>query len=88
MPLLLLLVTTLELAAAEPAPPMVTSTNALMKEIAPGLFQIGDVRLDQRQRTVTFPAAMNMDEGLIEYLIVHSSGKTHESLLQTAVWSW
>ncbi len=84
--LLVLLATSHVLASAEPAPPAATTTtNALVKEIAPGLFQIGDVRLDQRQRIVSFPAAINMDEGLIEYLIVHSSGKTHESLLQTAV---
>ncbi len=83
--LFLLLASGLGCTAAEQEKPAVTATNALVKEIAPGIFQIGGARLDQRLRTITFPAALNMDEGLIEYLIVHASGKTHESLLQTEV---
>ncbi len=72
-------------AAAEPNKPALTATNSLVKELAPGIFQVGGVRLDKRQRTLSFPAALNMNEGLIEYLIVTASGKTHESLLQTDV---
>ena len=81
--LLLLQAIGLGCAAAEPEKPAVTATNAPVLEVAPGIFQIGSARLDPRQRTVTFPAALNMNEGVIEYLIVHSSGKTHESLLRT-----
>ena len=44
---------------------------------------MGQVRLDKNQRTVRFPAAVNQTNGAIEYLIVTSSGKTHESLLRT-----
>jgi hypothetical protein len=57
------------------APPLV--------EIAPGVFQIGLVRLDKTQKSVQFPAVLNMDHGLIEYLLVTTRGKTHESLLKT-----
>lgn len=57
------------------APPLV--------EITPGVFQIGLVRLDKTNKSVQFPAVLNMDHGLIEYLLVTTRGKTHESLLKT-----
>jgi hypothetical protein len=52
-------------------------------EVTPGVFQIGLVRLDKNQRSVQFPAVLNQDHGLIEYLLVTTRGKTHESLLKT-----
>jgi hypothetical protein len=53
------------------------------KEIAPGVFQIGDVRLDKNAGTVVFPAKINMDDGLVEYLLVTPQGSVHESVLVT-----
>jgi hypothetical protein len=54
-----------------------------LKEISPGIFELGKVRLDQKRRCISFPAALNMNEALVEYLLVTSNGKTHESLLKT-----
>lgn len=51
------------------------------KEIAPGIFEIGSVRLDKNTRTVTFPAKVQMTDGLLEYLLVTPQGPVHESLL-------
>lgn len=65
--------------------PAAAPTNAPVKQLSPGVFEIGKVRLDKRQRTVSFPAVLNMNQALIEYLVVTSSGKTHESLLRTDV---
>jgi hypothetical protein len=56
-----------------------------MREISPGIFEIGKLRLDQKALTITFPATLNMDRGLLEYLIVTPRGSTHESLLVTEV---
>jgi hypothetical protein len=50
------------------------------KEIAPGIFQVGTVRLDKNTATVTFPAKVQMDDGLLEYLLVSPQGPVHESL--------
>jgi len=58
-------------------------TNAPLKEIRPGLFELGQVRFDKAQRTVSFPASVNLREGNIEYVVVTATGKTHESLLRT-----
>lgn len=52
-----------------------------MKEISPGVFQIGKIRLDKTKRSVSFPGKLNMSKDLIEYLLVTPEGSTHESLL-------
>ena len=50
------------------------------KEIAPGIFKVGTVRLDKNTGTVTFPAKVQMDDGLLEYLLVTPQGPVHETL--------
>jgi hypothetical protein len=73
--------------AADPAPPANAVTNLLgtnlVRAVAPGLLELGLVRLNQQERSVTFPAELNTNDGLLEYLLVTTSGKTHESLLRT-----
>ncbi len=71
-----------------PSPPrehdVVSSpTNAPLKQISEHIFEIGQVKLDKKQRTVSFPATVNMQEGLMEYMLVGESGKIHESVLVT-----
>jgi hypothetical protein len=58
-----------------------------MREVSPGIFEIGQIRLDQKARTVTFPATVNKadKDDLLEYLLVTKDGQTHESLLLTTV---
>lgn len=60
-------------------------TNPVIRMITPGIFEIGGIRLDKENGTVEFDAVINMDKGLLEYLIVEKSGKTHESLLSTEI---
>ena len=67
---------------ANPASPEVQS-NMPIREISPGVFALGEVRLDKEQRTVSFPARLNLDQGPMEYFLVTSWGKTHESILRT-----
>ena len=50
------------------------------REIAPGIFKVGTVQLDKNTGTVTFPAKVQMDDGLLEYLLVTPQGPVHESL--------
>lgn len=63
--------------------PKATNAPPPLVEVSPGVFQIGLVRLDKTQKSVQFPAVLNQDHGLIEYLLVTTRGKTHESLLKT-----
>jgi hypothetical protein len=78
-PLALLLVPMLGaahgLAAAE--------TNLAVRPLGGGEFEIGLVRLNKHERSVRFPAEVNMREQTVEYAVVHRTGKTHESVLRT-----
>ena len=56
-----------------------------MREVSPGIYEIGQIHLDQKARTVTFPAVLNMNDGNLEYLLVTEQGNTHESLLVSDV---
>jgi hypothetical protein len=68
-----------ESPAGEPdAPPAIRQTGD-------GIFQIGKIRLDKNTKTASFPASVNMDQGIAEYLLVRTGGKTHESLFVTEI---
>ncbi len=58
-------------------------TDTPLKAIGPGVFELGSVTLDKQQRTVSFPAVLNLDQGPMEYLLVTTKGKLHESILRT-----
>src|SRR5687768_2507208 len=60
-----------------------TSTNTPIKDLGEGRLQIGAVTIDSKQKSLTFPALVNMTTGLVEYLVVTTGGKVHESLLRT-----
>lgn len=69
--------------AALPAIAVGGTNRVPFRRLEDGCIQIGQVRLDPRRRTLSFPALLNMNEGIIEYLLVSTTGKTHESLLRT-----
>jgi hypothetical protein len=70
--------------APAPAKPEEPAKPAI-REVSPGVFEVGKVRLDQKALTVSFPGKLNMERGLLEYLIVNPKGSAHESLLVTDV---
>ena len=50
-----------------------------------GLYRFGDIIINKPAGEISFPGVTNQVNGLIEYGIVHDSGKIHESLFRTAV---
>jgi len=54
-----------------------------VRQTGSNTFAIGQVQMDSRARTLTLPARINMQQGIIEYALVSRWGKTHESLLVT-----
>jgi hypothetical protein len=78
-------------AAASPSVPaplpvessIAVLSNSPVQMLAPDIFQVGKVTLDKKQRAVSFPAWLNKDQGLMEYFLVTTYGKTHESILKT-----
>lgn len=53
--------------------------------VSPGIYRIGEILVNKAEKTISFPATVNMSSGLLEYLLVRSGGKTHESLFRTEV---
>ncbi|MBI4849846.1 MAG: hypothetical protein HY808_14950 [Nitrospirae bacterium] len=70
-----------------PPPPVDPTARTLsaVEKISPGTFLIGDIQIIKSKKSVSFPATVNMDKGLLEYLLVQGAGKTHESLFRTKV---
>ena len=76
-----------------PFPPAVTLDRHHQSEapvltpemIAPGRYRMGTILIDKADKSVSFPAEINMSKGLLEYLLVRNGGKTHESLLRTEI---
>lgn len=88
--------TALSLSAQEQTPPAADSEPKKAAPAAPQAkpeikrlgaheFGLGDIRFNDETREISFPGKLNMVEGLLEYVLVHDSGKAHESLLTTAV---
>ncbi len=70
------------ICSAESAAP---ETLAVLRTPDEPIVVIGGVSIDAEARSVTFEAKGCLTEGAVEYLLVHSSGKTHESVLTTDV---
>jgi len=68
-----------------PIPEEPTNKLPPLEKIGEGKFRLGDILVNKIERSISFPAQVNMDRGLLEYLLVHNKGKTHESLLRTRV---
>ena len=62
----------------EPVQPVIEKIDDLR-------YRIGKVVIDKKSREIRIPTRINMTEGLLEYILVHQNGKTHESLLVTDV---
>ena len=56
-----------------------------IKIIRPGLFNFGGILIDRNDLSFSFEGKCNQLSGLVEYALVHESGKTHESLFSTKI---
>ena len=54
-----------------------------IEETAPGKVRVGTVEIDRTARTIRIPAKVNLRGGDVEYVLVHSQGKCHESVFAT-----
>lgn len=69
---------------APPSGPPGDPTKAIQK-ISGSRFKLGKLEFDQKTREIFIPGEVNMREGLLEYVLVHESGKVHESLFSTPI---
>ncbi len=54
-----------------------------VRALGNGKFEVGLVTFQQTTREISFPAEVNMQEGALEYAVVHQNGKIHEAILIT-----
>ena len=72
-------------AATTPAATTPGPSNAVaLAEVRPGVWQLGSVLVDKTAHTISFPAELNLAQGPMEYLLVTTQGKVHESILRTS----
>ena len=78
-------------SGGNPAPPAAgdTKPTALpppaIKPLGGPRYGLNGITFNEDTRAITLPATVNMTEGLLEYALVHESGKVHESLLSTPI---
>ena len=74
-------------ALAQPAPTPTPSPPGLVNSpsnpAAPPALVFGLVQLDKEHRALSFPVVVNQRTGVVEYAVVSSAGKTHESIFRT-----
>ena len=70
-----------------PPPPIMErqQKSVPLKKVSPGVFRLGDIEINKNTKSIVLPALINMDRGLLEYVLVRTGGKTHESLFRTQV---
>ena len=60
-----------------------TKTNAALKVVRPGVFQLGLIEFSKSERELRFEGEVNWKAGPIEYALVSDWGKVHESIFRT-----
>jgi hypothetical protein len=56
-----------------------------IKKISDHEYQLGEMKLDTKTKSLRFPAMVKIVKGPLEYLIVHETGSAHEALFTTKV---
>jgi hypothetical protein len=67
----------------EPAPAPSTPPEPMVVNLGGTRFSVGAVTFDRKTREITIPAAVNMREGAVEYVLVGRNGKLHEAVFTT-----
>ena len=67
--------------AAKPAEP----PKPQIEKLGDSKYRIGGVTINAKTREIRFPTKVNMDKGLLEYIICKQQGKLHEALLVTEI---
>ncbi len=48
-------------------------------------YRLGEIEFNSKTREIRVPAEVNLQQGLVEYYLVHETGKIHESVFCTKV---
>jgi hypothetical protein len=61
------------------------SSRARLQQRSPSEYSLGDIQIDASKREIRFPCKVLHQELPIEYLLVHETGKDHETILTTTI---
>jgi len=61
------------------------AARARLKKTGDTTYELGELKFNSATREVRVPTVLNMNDGVLEYALVHENGKIHESLLRTKV---
>ncbi|MDZ4289857.1 MAG: YdjY domain-containing protein [Prosthecobacter sp.] len=56
-----------------------------LKKVSATEYELDGIRINAATREVRIPTLVNLKKAPVEYMLVHETGKTHESVLSTAV---
>ncbi len=56
-----------------------------LKKVGPAEYELDGIHINAASRELRLPARVELRQAPIEYLLVHETGKTHETVLTTAV---
>ena len=60
-------------------------SKSRIKKTGDNAYELSGITFNSATKEIRIPAEVNMNEGNIEYALVHENGKTHESLFKTKV---
>lgn len=71
----------------KPSPPSQAAApeKPAIKHLGGPDYELKGIRFNETTRSIIIPARVNMIQGLLEYALVHESGKAHESFLTTTI---
>jgi len=72
-------------ASAQDEAPAAEPDKPAIEQVSADSYRLGDIEFNSTSREIQFPGKVNQEEGILEYVLVHETGKTHESLLNTAI---
>lgn len=67
------------------ATPLPEPESLKVESLGQGKFRLGQIEIDAIKRQLTIPVSLAATDANLEYALVHSAGKVHESLLTTDV---
>lgn len=69
-------------AEKSPAP---AAGRPSVKQTGPDQYEVGGIKFNGATREISVPVVINYKQLPIEYMLVHETGKVHESVLKTAI---
>lgn len=62
-----------------------SAAQSRIQKVSPSTYSLGTIQIDAAKREIRFPCTVLHQQIPIEYILVHETGKDHETILTTAV---